>query len=152
MTPVVSVQDFPQVSSACVASDSSPNRPEGPGLVVFGSSMRVDYSNRRARSLMTQRQACRNGATATDALPLKVIELGFQIQERVGQAMHVGNWSRVRISRRIHTPEGPMRLQAFGLPDTKGLQPFLIAVVIEPLRSRRTPEISATETDGHDNV
>jgi len=66
--------------------------------------------------------------------------------------MHVGDWSQVRISRRIDTPEGPMRLQAFGLPDTKGLQPFLIAVVIEALDPRRTEEIPATEKGSHDDV
>jgi len=126
--------------------------PEGPGLVLFGASMRVDYSNRRARSLMAQSHARRDGANATDALPLKVIELGFQIQEKVGQGMHVGDWSQVRISRRIDTPEGPMRLQAFGLPDRKGLQPILIAVVIEALGPRRTGEIPATEKESHDDV
>ena len=152
MTPMVSVHDLPRAPTACAASDSRANMPEGPGLVVFGASMRVDYSNRRARSLMAQSQAPRDGASATDALPLKVIELGFQIQEKVGQGMHVGDWSQIRISRRIDTPEGPMRLQAFGLPDRKGLQPFLIAVVIEALGPRRTGEIPATEKESHDDV
>jgi hypothetical protein len=45
-----------------------------------------------------------------------------------------------------------MRLQAFGLPDRKGLQPFLIAVVIEALGPRRTEEIPATEKESHDRV
>ena len=101
---------------------------------------------------MAQRQARGDGAIPTDALPLKVIELGLQIQERVGQTMHVGNWSRVRLSRRIHTPEGQVRLKAFGLPDTAGLQPFLIAVVIEPLGPRRSVEVTARENNGDDGV
>ncbi len=149
---MVSVHDLPLAPAACAASDSWAKMPEGPGLVVFGASMRVDYSNRRARSLMAQSEARRDGASASDALPLKVIELGFQIQEKVGQGMHVGDWSQIRISRRIDTPEGPMRLLAFGLPDTKGLQPFLIAVVIEALGPRRTEEIPPTEKDSHDGV
>src|SRR5947209_1743705 len=78
------------------------------------------HMNRRAWELSRKITQGENGKAATGVLPPAVTELCAEVATAFQVRTNAKDWDQVQITRLVGTPNPPMLLRAFGLPDHQG--------------------------------
>src|SRR2546427_4197272 len=115
----------------------------GPGILVLSPALKVMHMNRRAWELSRKIPQGENGKAATGVLPPAVTELCAEVVTAFQVRTNAKDWEQVQITRLVNTPNPPVLLRAFGLPDHQGgsLQARIL-ILMEKVthRSERSPE------------
>lgn len=116
----------------------------GPGIVIFGSSMHVCYTNPRARDLIAQAADSGRTTHSMEDLRIEIIKLGARVKDQVSNGEECNDASRLRASKTVETAQGPMLLRAFVIPGKKDLTHAQIMIVLE--QPPEEPTIMAAQT------
>jgi DNA-binding CsgD family transcriptional regulator len=113
----------------------------GPGIVVLSASMQLLHMNRQASELAKQINLAEYGngntKTAHGVLPTALTELCAEIVKALHVRTEAKDWEQFEIKRVTGTPEQPVLLRGFGLPDRGGVQYARLVVTMEELGRRQ---------------
>lgn len=102
----------------------------GPGVLIFSSTLELQYLNQEARRLIkyvTQRQ----GISTTGVLPSDLTFLLKKIQERLQVYTIPKDWEEVDITQTFTDAEVPILVRGFGLPDPADRSHSRILLLLE---------------------
>jgi len=109
----------------------------GPGILLLSSSLNLMHMNRRAWELSGKITQAQNGKAATGVLPTAVTELCAEVITALQVRTDAKDWEQVQIRRLVSTPNPPVLLRAFGLPDRGGVQRARILIMMEEVPQRK---------------
>jgi len=131
----------PPVSSDFI--DTLVEQRVGPGILMLSPALKLMHMNRRAWELSRKITQGENGKAATGVLPPAVTELCAEVVTAFQVRTNAKDWEQVQITRLVNTPNPPVLLRAFGLPDHQGgsLQARILILMEEVTQRReRSPE------------
>jgi DNA-binding CsgD family transcriptional regulator len=110
----------------------------GPGILLLSSSLHLLHMNRRAWELSGKITQGQNGKAALGVLPTPVTELCAEVITALQVRTNAKDWEQVQIRRLVGTPNPPVLLRAFGLPDHRGdFRQSRILILMEEVTQRR---------------
>jgi len=114
----------------------------GPGILLLSPALQLMHMNRQAVELSGKIMRAQNGKVATGVLPTAVTELCDEVTAELQVKTEAKDWEQVQIRRLVSTPNPPVVLRAFGLPDRGGIQRARILIIMEEVahRKERGPE------------
>ena len=114
----------------------------GPGILLLSPALQLMHVNRRAVELSGKIMRAQNGKVATGVLPKAVTELCDEVITELHVRTDAKDWEQVQIRRLVSTPNPPVLLRAFGLPDREGVKRARILIIMEEVaqRKERGPE------------
>ena len=92
--------------------------------------------NRLARELCQHLLWSEHGVSASDSLPKSLSDLRDDVLKQLDRASHVKDWESVEISRLAGGSERPVLLRGLGFPDTIGLDPACVLILMEEVGGR----------------
>lgn len=133
------------MAQASVHPVSPPHEAE-PGIVVFGSSMAVRYSNQRAKELLHRVQWEAAESPMTSDLLHAIVDLGMRVREQWQMRRETSHRADGEARRTVQTDGGPIGLYAFGIQGGGCEGPFHIMVVIDAVGPEHRPDAAPTGT------
>jgi len=109
----------------------------GPGILLLSPALKLMHMNRRAWELSRKITQGENGKAATGVLPPAVTELCAEVSAALRVRIDAKDWEQVQITRLVGTPNPPVLLRAFGLPDGGDAQRARIFILMEEVTQRR---------------
>ena len=109
----------------------------GPGILLLSPALKLMHMNRRAWELSGKITQGENGKAATGVLPPAVTELCAEVVTALRVRIDAKDWEQVQITRLVSTPNPPVLLRAFGLPDGGDAQRARIFILMEEVTQRR---------------
>src|SRR5438094_5715942 len=109
----------------------------GPGILLLSPELQLMHMNRQAWELSRKITQAENGKAATGVLPPAVTELCAEVVTALRVRIDAKDWEQVQITRLVGTPNPPVLLRAFGLPDGGDAQRARIFILMEEVTQRR---------------
>src|SRR3989449_3144565 len=89
----------------------------GPGILLLSPALKLMHMNRRAWELSRKITQGENGKAGTGVLPPAVTELCAEVVTALPGRIDAKDWEQVQITRLVGTPNPPLLLRAFRVPD-----------------------------------
>ena len=109
----------------------------GPGILMLSPALQLMHMDRRAWELSGKIMLAQNGMSATGVLPTAVTELCAEVITALQIRTDAKDWELVQLRRLVSTPNPPVLLRAFGLPDRGGFQQARILIFMEEVAQRK---------------
>jgi len=106
------------------------------GIVLLTSARRFLYMNRQARELCQHLLWTEHEPSANGSLPTSLCDLRDDVLKQLDRASHVKDWESVEVSRMAGGPERPVLLRGLGFPDSIGVNPASVLILMQEIGSR----------------
>ncbi len=114
-----------------------------PGVIVFSPSMRLLHMNEQAlvlsRTLNSVQEQTPEGGSGDRVLPEALRDLCDEIVESLNRRMEAEDWTQFEIKRIAGTPEQPILLRGFGLPDRQERQRSRVVITLQAMLISSSP-------------
>ena len=126
-----------EMSTAFVLSGYSENmisQQSSPGILVFSRSLKLQYVNRRALTLI---QTIDRGMTESSSIvfPAPVLALCAEVQDCLNDRPKVNLWEQVEMSQVVSGYGHRILLRGFGYSNAEANRNSRIVIVLEEIRS-----------------
>lgn len=101
------------------------------GVLLLSPTMRLIHMNRQAGELAKRIEPVTNGNAARGVLPTALTQLGAEIQKRLQSRTEDEDWDQFELRRLAGTPQRPVLLRGFGLPDRNDRHQSRILIIME---------------------
>lgn len=106
------------------------------GIVLLTSARRFLYMNRQARELCQHLLWTEHGASANGSLPKSLCDVRDDVLKHLDLSSHAKDWESVEVSRLAGSSERPVLLRGLGFPDSIGVTPACVLILMEEAGSR----------------
>lgn len=127
-TPSETKRIVPSTSAEALA-----NLRNGPGILVFTTSMQLLYINRFARELCRSINQRQSGKPALGVLPMEITRLGDQILKMLSAWSAPKDWEEVKLTSLTRSTKNPVLLTGIAIPDTNRIKNARILILLEEI-------------------
>jgi DNA-binding NarL/FixJ family response regulator len=106
------------------------------GILLFASSKELIYMNREASNLSDHINRTRQGHLAAGILPPEAMQICDEILQRLRKQFERKDWEQFEVRRMVGSPDQPVLLRGFGLPDDAGASHSRVLIIMERISLR----------------